>query len=67
MTQGSFSQLVDYIPDRLARLAGLPGAQEAAACLRASPMFCMETAVKLFYWMRLACEARAARRGGRLC
>lgn len=47
---------MEYLPDALARLAGQPDAAAAADQLSKEPMFCMETAIKLFYWMRLACE-----------
>lgn len=51
-----FSELVEFLPRKLAALAGVPDADTAAERLRRQPMFCMETCVRLFYWMRLACE-----------
>ncbi|KAL4457464.1 hypothetical protein ABPG75_012329 [Micractinium tetrahymenae] len=38
----------------LAKAMGVPSAAAAAEQLRREPMFCMETAVRLFYWARLA-------------
>ncbi len=58
----SFTRVVEsaaaYLPGKLAQLAGLPDAEAAAAKLREEPCFCMETAIRLFYWMRLACESK---------
>lgn len=45
-----------YLPGKMAQLAGVQDPETAAAKLREEPCFCMEAAVKLFYWMRLACE-----------
>lgn len=38
----------------LARLAGFQDLNDAREQLRREPMFCMETALKLFFWSRLA-------------
>ena len=61
--QVSFTRVVQavesaaaYLPGKMAQLAGVQDPETAAAKLREEPCFCMEAAVKLFYWMRLACE-----------
>lgn len=48
------SHLHEELAQVLARLRGVPDIQQAAEQLRQEPMFCIETAIKLFYWMRLA-------------
>ncbi|PRW55924.1 alpha beta-hydrolase [Chlorella sorokiniana] len=60
-TQVSFTRVVEavesaaaYLPGKMAQLAGVQDPETAAAKLREEPCFCMEAAVKLFYWMRLA-------------
>lgn len=67
LLQVSFTQMVEsaaaYLPGKLAELAGMPDVEAAAAKLREELCFCMETAVKLFFWMRLACEWRTGQAG----
>ena len=42
---------------RLLRMMGLSPEAATSTVLLKEPMFCFEWAVRLFYWMRLTCEA----------
>lgn len=47
----------DTLEPRLLRLMGLSPEAATSSALLKEPMFCFEWAVRLFYWMRLSCEA----------
>ncbi len=50
-------QAIDYLPGKMRQAMGRVGqVQDVAAALQQlqrEPMFCMETAVRLYYWSRL--------------
>ncbi|KAL4440742.1 hypothetical protein ABPG77_000451 [Micractinium sp. CCAP 211/92] len=56
--EAAVAEAVAYLPGMamagLAKAMGVPSAEAAALQLQREPMFCMETAVRLFYWARLA-------------
>ncbi|PSC72141.1 alpha beta-hydrolase [Micractinium conductrix] len=56
--QNVLESSVDYVPGKLrqglGRLAGVQSLRAAAAQLAKEPLFCLETAIRLFYWSRLA-------------
>ncbi|KAL4441188.1 hypothetical protein ABPG77_011425, partial [Micractinium sp. CCAP 211/92] len=56
--EAHLEQAIDYLPGKMRQAMGMMGqVQDVAAALQQlerEPMFCMETAVRLYYWSRLA-------------
>lgn len=57
-TEGFITNLLTFLPGAammgMAKMAGVQDMESAAKQLSEEPIFCMETACRLFYWTRLA-------------